>query len=122
MTPSEAVRTILRYAVMGLAVILTAFVIAFWLQQDQVREVRRVAGENRRLIAQVDRLNRTQADQAFRECTARNDRARASVKAFGALVAAHRRDGNPRAAAVWQGYLDQIKKTPIPPCKRPNPN
>ena len=119
MTPSETIRQIIRYLLLGLLVIVTAFVVAFWLQQSQVSEIQRLAGQNRQLINQVDQLNRTQADQAYVECEARNKRARQAIGDLSRLVEAHRRDGSIHARRVWSSYLEGLKKTPLPACEKP---
>lgn len=121
LTPSETIRRIVRYLLLGLLVIVTAFVVAFALQQGQVDKIQGLAAQNRDLIEQVDQLNRRQADQAYSECEARNKRARQAITDLSRLVEAHRRDGTPNARRVWEDYLEGLRKVPLPPCERPKP-
>lgn len=92
----------------SLATIISLY--AFWQQVERNRDV----------IAQVDALNDKLADEAYTECVSRNTRAKESMKALEKLAAAHRGDGNPKSAAIWQEYLEQSRKNPLPSCKKPN--
>jgi hypothetical protein len=90
--------------------VILALVLGFliWRTQD-------LAHNNRQLITDVAALTRTQAEQGYQDCVTRNTRAEQSIKAFGNLVAAHTKDGNPAAARVWQTYLDTTRRVPLPP-------
>jgi hypothetical protein len=77
--------------------------------------------DNRRLIVEVAALSQAQAEKGYQECVARNARATESIKAFGKLVAAHKQDGSTQAARVWQSYLDETTRHPLPPCAKPTP-
>jgi hypothetical protein len=76
---------------------------------------------NRRLIAEVAALTQAQAAKGYTDCLARNARAEESIKAFKKLVAAHTKDGSEKAARVWQSYIDDTRRVPLPPCSKPPP-
>lgn len=120
MSPSDRLRRFFRYVLAGLAVVVIAGGAALYVQGDQVREVRRVAGENKQLIRQVDDLNRRQADAAYSECMSRNKRSVQAQADLERLVRAHRLDGSSHAQAVWSDYLANLKKAPLPDCKKPS--
>jgi hypothetical protein len=114
-TGADGVQPKLRWAP-AFGYLLLAVVLGFliWRTAD-------LANDNRRLIAEVADLNRVQAEKGYQECVARNTRANESIKAFGKLVAAHTRDGSTQAARVWQSYLDDTRRVPLPPCTKPPP-
>lgn len=83
--------------------------------------VQNLAEDNRRLIAQVDTLNRSQAEGVYQDCLARNQRSVETGKALSQLVDANIKDGNKSAAAVWQKYLKATREQKLPPCEKPAP-
>jgi len=57
-----------------------------------------------------------QQRSAHDRCVETQQRARATAPALRALVAAHQKDGDPAATAVWQKYLAAAQANPIPKC------
>jgi hypothetical protein len=96
--------------------VLLALVLGFLFLSN-----RDLVNDNRRLIANVAALDREQDEKYFQVCLTRNTRAEDSMKAFALLIEAHKKDGNVNAARIWQGYLDDIRQTPLPPCVNPPP-
>lgn len=60
-------------------------------------------------------LEQIQAD-AHKRCVETAKRAAATRPALAQLVEAHRLDGDPHAAAVWQQFQDAANANPIPKC------
>jgi galactokinase len=119
MTANELVREVVKYAGFALLAVAVAFATAFFVQQRQVDAVSLVANSNRQLVRQVDNLNHLYAQSQYDECVTRNTRGRQAIKDLAKLVRAHKLDRSANAARIWQQYLDNLKKTPLPLCKKP---
>ena len=101
--------------------VLLVLVLGFLIfsNRDLANDTRALTQDNRRMIAEVAAISQGQAEKSYQDCITRNTRATESIKAFGKLVAAHRADGNPEAARVWQSYLDDTRRVPLPSCSKP---
>lgn len=88
--PEERVynlRTVARYAALGVLMVLIGIGTALYFQQSQVKEVKRIAAENHRLIKQTDALAEAVADQSYQTCLRRNQQGEAGEKFLRSMVA-----------------------------------
>lgn len=115
----------------GLLIVLLILGLIAWIvvhdREQQIRAIETVvisnqsiAEENKRLIESVDKLNREQAEAAYKECIDRNQRTEVANRELVKLVGAHKQDGNRQVSKFWESYLKKLRAVKLPKCKKPS--
>lgn len=119
MTPTQLAHEIVKWVGLGMLVIITAFVVAYFLQQRQVDDIEWLAKTNSMLVQDVKNLNQLYAQTQYAECLERNERVKIADRELPKLVSALTRDGARNASRFWSVYLETLKKSPPPQCEKP---